>query len=65
MIDLEFSPLNRAANLGPISDWLEINMPNPPLPDEQRWTIGYSPDGRVGIRFSNEQDATLFSLRWS
>lgn len=65
MVDLEFSPLSRAASLGLIGDWLEQNMPNPPLPEEQRWTIGYSVDGRVGIRFSNDEDATIFALRWS
>ena len=65
MTDLEFSPLNKAAQLGPIADWLESNMPNPPLPEEQRWTIGYSQDGRIGIRFSNDEDAMLFALRWA
>jgi hypothetical protein len=53
-------------NLFEIGEWLDIKMPNPPLPDPQRWTVGCDDTGqRVGIRFANEKDATLFILRWS
>lgn len=64
MIDIEFKKLlrNDAIEIG---FWLDEHMPNPPLPDEQRWTIGHSEDGRAGIRFLNDQDSTLFLLRWS
>lgn len=48
-----------------IGHWLDEVMPNPPLPEPQRWTVGYSNNGiRVGIRFLNDADATLFKLRW-
>jgi hypothetical protein len=64
MIDLEHDLDGPAAELIAIGQWLEENMPNPPLPEPQRWTIGHSVDGRSGIRFSNDWDATIFSLRW-
>lgn len=65
MIDVEFEKLHGAgANVNEIGIWLDANMPNPPLPDTQRWTIGYSPDGRVGIKFFNDADSTHFLLRW-
>jgi len=67
MVDLEFyfSAAKGKSEID-IGLWLEENMPNPPLPDEQRWTIGEANDGtgRSGIRFFNDIDATLFSLRW-
>lgn len=62
MVDLEFSFYGREAEIG---HWLEQNMPNPPLPDSQRWSVGVSDDGRSGIQFANDRDATLFLLRWS
>jgi hypothetical protein len=69
MIDLEFNKLHKGiesgVNVKEIGLWLEEHMPNPPLPEIQRWTIGYSRDGRVGLRFANERDATVFLLRWS
>lgn len=65
-IDLEYNFHGSAAKVSEIGFWLEREMPNPPLPDEQRWTIGYMNDGsgRVGIRFSNDEDSTMFALRW-
>jgi hypothetical protein len=63
MIDLEFSFLGLEAI--EIGHWLDQNMPNPPLPDSQRWSVGVSNDGRSGIQFANDLDATLFLLRWS
>jgi hypothetical protein len=68
MIDLEYKRLEKGGangvDLQALGLWLDENMPNPPLPEEQRWTIGRSADGRIGIRFANDHDATLFSLRW-
>jgi len=66
MIDFEFPKLyDRPWDVREIGIWLDENMPNPPLPDPQRWTIGHSTDGRVGVRFANDDDAMLFALRWS
>jgi len=44
-----------------IGYWLDDNMPNPPLPETQRWTI-ITESGR--IEFEDPQDAVLFQLRW-
>ena len=63
MIDFEFPKLFKEGH--EIGYWLDQNMPNPPLPDEQRWTVGAARDGRVGIRFINDKDATFFLLRWA
>ena len=41
--------------------WLDANMPNPPLPDPQRWSIDTH---RKSIQFTDSHDALLFSLRW-
>jgi hypothetical protein len=69
MIDVEFSKLDKGPSDGvdvaEIGFWLDDHLPNPPLPDQQRWSIGYSNDGRVGIRFADDKDATYFLLRWS
>lgn len=69
MIDIELhkTDFNYITDIG---DWLDKNIPNPPLGEEQLWTIGYSEDSdagvkeRVGIRFQNETDAVMFRLRW-
>ena len=63
MIDIQYD-FYPARNLQAIGEWLEKNMPNPVLPEQQRWTMGYSTDGRSGIRFTNDCDATLFLLTW-
>lgn len=67
MIDVPIERLHRPESMQQIGEWLEKEMPNPPLPEEQRWSIGYTQDGtyRVGIRFFNEEDSTLFLLRWT
>jgi len=70
MIDIEFNKLHQGiiksgVDINKIGQWLDEHMPNPPLPEVQRWTIGYSTDGRVGLRFDDERDATIFLLRWS
>ena len=46
-------------------EWLNTHMPNPPLPETQRFTIYNSPDGHVYIEFADEQDAIMFSLACS
>ena len=65
MIDVAYSFNITGKDVAEIGYWLDQNMPNPPLPDPQRWTLGHSEDGRSGIRFANDSDATLFALRWS
>lgn len=66
MIDVEFERLHKGrSEVTEIGLWLDENMPNPPEPEPQRWTLGYSVDGRVGFKFANDKDATLFMLRWS
>lgn len=64
MIDVEYSFNGSVRDVAEIGSWLDQNMPNPPLPDAQRWTLGVSADGRYGIQFANDHDATLFLLRW-
>ena len=64
-IDIEFNKITRSKNSSEIGEWLDANLPNPPLPETQRWTLGDSVDGRTGFRFENEEDATLFLMRWS
>ena len=64
MIDVECENILRG-DISDIGFWLDQNMPNPPEPEPQRWTLGYSVDGRVGIRFAENTDATLFLLRWA
>jgi hypothetical protein len=64
MIDIEFFKRHRDA-IDDIGIWLDVKMPNPPLSEPQRWTIGYSYNDRSGIRFADNKDATLFLLRWS
>ena len=65
MIDIEFPKLYKKEFTDEMGDWLDEHMPNPPLPEQQRWTLGYSADGRVGLKFNNDEDATFFMLRWS
>jgi hypothetical protein len=43
-----------------IGEWLDERMPNPPLPDPQRWTI----INNWEVEFQNEHDAIVFKLRW-
>jgi len=44
LIDVE---IHKLASIEDIGEWLDSNMPNPPLPDKQRWSIGYD---RTGTR---------------
>lgn len=66
-MDIEFSKLENAkpSTIVEMGLWLDEHMPNPCLPEPQRWEIGYSEDGRVGIRFANEHDATYFMVVWA
>lgn len=58
--------IKKYAELDEIGHWLETNMPNPPIDEPQRWTLGYDVNmSRMGIRFFNKQDAFLFSLVWA
>ena len=43
-----------------IGECLDERMPNPPLPDPQRWTI----INNWEVEFQNEHDAIVFKLRW-
>lgn len=56
----------RGRQLGEMGEWLEQRMPNPPLPDPQRWSIITVDDemgvGQQCIEFADETDAILFSL---
>lgn len=65
MIDVEFSRLHSKSFVDEVGPWLDQHMPNPPLPEAQRWSLGYSIDGKVGIRFQDDRDATQFMLRWA
>lgn len=63
-MDIELTEF-KLRNLHEIGIWLDKEMPNYPLPLEQRWTIGIAEDGeRFGVKFLNNKDAIMFSLRW-
>jgi hypothetical protein len=66
MFDIELSREQLIGDkLVEIGLWLDTNMPNPPLPEPQRWELGVDDTGyRTGIRFFNDDDALLFKLRW-
>lgn len=66
MIDVELSRDQLVGDkLVEIGLWLDTNMPNPPLPEPQRWELGVdNTRSRTGIRFLNNDDALLFKLRW-
>jgi hypothetical protein len=67
MIDFELTKIRFTGNeFIEIGLWLEEHMPNPPLPETQRWTLGQDKNNgfRYGIKFENDYDATMFALRW-
>ena len=67
MIDFELTKIRFTHNeFIEVGLWLEQNMPNPPLPETQRWTLGQDKNNgfRYGIKFENDYDATMFALRW-
>jgi hypothetical protein len=64
MIDIPFAS-TRVAYVTQVGEWLEENIPNPPLPEEQIWTIGIDPiRNKFGVRFTNDYYATMFSLKF-
>jgi hypothetical protein len=42
--------------------WLDTNLPNPPLPEPQRWSIVNTMEDQV--EFAEEYDAIFFTLMW-
>jgi hypothetical protein len=67
MIDFELTKIRfTGAEFVEVGLWLEQHMPNPPLPETQRWTLGQDKNNgfRYGIKFENDYDATMFALRW-
>lgn len=63
MIDVPLRSFDKEY-LDSIGPWLENNTPNPPMPEEQRWSLVIVGVG-YGIRFHNDHDATVFALKWS
>jgi len=67
MIDFELTKIRfTGTEFVEVGLWLEQHMPNPPLPETQRWTLGQDKNNafRYGIKFENDYDATMFALRW-
>jgi hypothetical protein len=67
MIDFELTTIKYThAEIVEMGIWLDEHMPNPPLPEIQRWTLGQDRINgfRYGIKFENDYDATMFALRW-
>lgn len=64
-IDIECKRFYNVRDAVEIGKWLDTYMPNPPLPETQRWTLGcHDRSYRIGIRFYNDTDATFFSVVW-
>ena len=63
MIPIQFTTYKHFIEIG---EWLEQRFPNPPLPEEQRWTVIRLNDGsgRWGVTFKDEKDAATFGLKW-
>lgn len=52
-------------NIAEMGEWLDLHMPNPPLPEPQRWSIGVDiTNSRFGVRFADDNDAFMFKLVW-
>ena len=67
MIDFELTKIRfTGSEFVEVGLWLDQHMPNPPLPETQRWTLGMDKNNgfRYGIKFENDYDATMFALRW-
>lgn len=58
------SGMNGIRKASDASDWLEKNMPNPPLPEDQRWDLFTQGEDDMYIRFYDEKDSVLFALKW-
>ena len=59
--------LPRSKNFLSAVEWLDKNIPNPPLPEAQRWNAIDDVDSETRlwhtyIEFADEQDAIMFSL---
>ncbi len=77
MTDIKIVKLGGSIPLGEIGEWLDQMMPNPPLPEPQRWTlkstlIEMQPDSELGmlknqmnIEFINDDDVFMFKLVWN
>lgn len=77
MTDIKIVKLVGSIPLGEIGEWLDQMMPNPPLPEPQRWTfkstlIEMQPDSELGvlknqsnIEFINDEDVFMFKLVWN
>lgn len=50
--------------LNDMGRWLDKEMPNPPLPENQRWAVASS-DAGIFIAFEDDKDATIFTLKWA
>ena len=67
MIDFELTKIRfTGSEFVEVGLWLEQHMPNLPLPEPQRWTLGMDKTNgdRYGIKFESDYDATMFALRW-
>jgi len=74
MTNIEINlPSTRGKYLSDVGDWLETQMPNPPINETQRWTLvtklitddnGKDIDYKYMISFNDDYDATMFALRW-
>lgn len=55
---------NFLGSLSAAGAWLDQNLPNPPLPQPQSWTIKYNSDeDYFYVHFADENYALLFALR--
>lgn len=77
MTDIKVVKLGGSIPLGEIGEWLDAMMPNPPLPEPQRWTlrstlIEMEPGSETGIlknqtniEFIDDNDVFMFKLVWN
>lgn len=63
-VDLTEILRRRDLGLDVVGAWLDAEMPNPVLPEEQRWTVKTWSNVWY-IDFAAAEDAMLFTLRWS
>lgn len=66
MIDIPFPNTTPEAVIA-MGNWLEDNISNPPVHEQQCWMLGQSASGQYGIRFYDgyEYYATMFALKFS
>lgn len=77
MTDIKVVKLGGSVPLGEIGEWLDQMMPNPPLPDPQRWTlkstiVTIEPGEvvetikhQINIEFIDDNDVFMFKLVWN